>query len=338
MFAFGETGHGYAYRWYIDETISLSPAQGGEATGFYDSPFVAGPAIGGGAMSAPMAMSMGLASVMSGSFELPDAPLTGFQAFGSVALSGSEFTLTEQNDAGIWQPITIPLGAIALKFEYQFIGPAGDGDFVTVDFGDALPLYQALDLEISREVAQPVEVDLTGLTGQTANLVFTLVSRGNPNASVKISNIRFAMSDDQDGDGLSIAQEVSAGSDPTLFDTDGDGIDDGSEISIYGTKPYATDSDADGQSDLAEMRAGTGPTSPGSVFRITGASRDANGFFTVRWPGQPGCTYRVLRSTEIGTFNFDTVVAGLAGSAGEMTWIDSPSPGSARLFYWVEVE
>ena len=42
-------------------------------------------------------------------------------------------------------------------------------------------------------------------------------------------------------------------------DTDGDGLDDYSELYVYKTSPYLADSDSDGSSDKAEVSGGTDP-------------------------------------------------------------------------------
>lgn len=63
---------------------------------------------------------------------------------------------------------------------------------------------------------------------------------------------------DNDGDGLSDAEELSLGTDPNVRDTDSDGLDDGQENSI-GTDPLNYDSDGDGINDGDEVSAGTDP-------------------------------------------------------------------------------
>ena len=79
---------------------------------------------------------------------------------------------------------------------------------------------------------------------------------------------------DSDGDGLADDQENGSGifidasnpgSSPLLADTDGDGLDDGSEISPdngYITDPNLEDSDADGFSDPVEIAEATNPNNP----------------------------------------------------------------------------
>jgi hypothetical protein len=70
---------------------------------------------------------------------------------------------------------------------------------------------------------------------------------------------------DTDGDGLTHAAEVQAGTDPTNSDSDGDGLNDGDEVNQYGTNPTSSDSDGDGHTDSAEVwNSGTNPNDPGS--------------------------------------------------------------------------
>ncbi len=68
-----------------------------------------------------------------------------------------------------------------------------------------------------------------------------------------------AATDDQDGDGLTDAEEDELNTDPVLADTDGDGLSDGDEVKVYGTLPLIDDTDGDGVSDGDEVAAGTDP-------------------------------------------------------------------------------
>jgi hypothetical protein len=58
---------------------------------------------------------------------------------------------------------------------------------------------------------------------------------------------------DKDGDNLAEDAEYRAGTNPCATDSDGDGIDDGVEITTYQTNPAVPDSDSDGLSDGAEI-------------------------------------------------------------------------------------
>ena len=59
--------------------------------------------------------------------------------------------------------------------------------------------------------------------------------------------------EDSDQDGLWDAEELSSGTDPSIQDTDGDGLTDGAEIDIFNTDPLNVDSDGDGISDALEL-------------------------------------------------------------------------------------
>lgn len=58
---------------------------------------------------------------------------------------------------------------------------------------------------------------------------------------------------DNDNDGLSNEAEADVGTDPTVADTDGDGLTDGDEVLKYGTDPGLPDTDADGFTDGDEV-------------------------------------------------------------------------------------
>jgi len=58
---------------------------------------------------------------------------------------------------------------------------------------------------------------------------------------------------DNDGDGLTDAEEAFYGSDPGLIDSDGDGISDGDEVYRHATDPFDPDSDWDGIIDGFEL-------------------------------------------------------------------------------------
>ena len=58
---------------------------------------------------------------------------------------------------------------------------------------------------------------------------------------------------DLDADNLADALEWDLGLDPNTPDTDGDGVADGDELTIYGTSPTLFDTDGDGASDGEEL-------------------------------------------------------------------------------------
>ncbi len=66
---------------------------------------------------------------------------------------------------------------------------------------------------------------------------------------------------DDDGDGLTNAEERKYGTDPNNPDTDGDGLSDGDEVKVYHTDPLKADTDGDGLTDGDEvLKYHTDPT------------------------------------------------------------------------------
>ena len=183
-----------------------------------------------------------------------------------------------------------------------------------------------------------MEISLAGLHGESGVLSITLVSRNAPNAVATISEVRFGINDDIDGDGLSNEMELSLGTNPLVADTDGDGLDDRYEVEVLGTNPRLADTDGDGSNDMEEMKAGTSATDPGSVFRITQMTLNTDGSATLYWIGRAGRTYSVHRSPEIGSGNFDTIASGVIGMDGIMSHKDGGAQSANRFFYWVQVE
>lgn len=67
------------------------------------------------------------------------------------------------------------------------------------------------------------------------------------------------LSDDYDGDGLTLIEEYEYDTNPFLADTDEDGLSDYDEIYIYFTDPNKFDTDEDGLSDGTEVECGLNP-------------------------------------------------------------------------------
>ena len=82
---------------------------------------------------------------------------------------------------------------------------------------------------------------------------------------------QLAAGSDWDADGAADEIEVASGSNPTIGDTDGDGVDDGAEIETFETDPCNPDSDGDGLNDGDEV-FGVPATDPNN------ADSDGDGF------------------------------------------------------------
>lgn len=65
--------------------------------------------------------------------------------------------------------------------------------------------------------------------------------------------------DDQDRDGIKDIDETAQGTSPTSSDSDGDGLSDETEITVWKTNPNNPDTDNDGFWDGLEIVNGTNP-------------------------------------------------------------------------------
>lgn len=79
----------------------------------------------------------------------------------------------------------------------------------------------------------------------------------------KILNANENLNADTDQDGLSDEEEERLGISPRLRDSDGDGLDDRSEVKDIGSDPSKIDTDGDGFSDGTEFENGYNPVGPG---------------------------------------------------------------------------
>ena len=93
-------------------------------------------------------------------------------------------------------------------------------------------------------------------------VVATVSRSGSPGvlARANQSYTVITRSGDLDGDGLTNADEVKAGTRIDVADTDGDGLTDGQEVHVYHTDPTKADTDGDGLSDGFEVH--TSQTNP----------------------------------------------------------------------------
>jgi hypothetical protein len=330
-----ENGHGYAYIWYTEESAL---GRGGFTSSPIINPSTRIPKPYFLPQSAPLPIpgDDDVPQPSPAPPAYPDIVLTDWQTFGNASEVAGTWTLSENADAGIWKDVSLPASATKLAFDFHFL-TAGDGDFLAVHFGDYPVIYQGLDLPLSRDAWLPAEIPLDLLPSLEGKLVFTLVSRGGVNAQVQIRNLRIIQSEDPDEDGLTMDQELAIGSNPRSADSDGDGIFDGDEVGLYGTDPMLADTDGDGKSDASELGAGTNPLANGSYFRVTSLTRTPQGGMTLQWTGEAGRTYRVFRSRELGTGNFETL-AFYVPAVTPLTTFTDPSPLAGRGFYWIGVE
>lgn len=73
---------------------------------------------------------------------------------------------------------------------------------------------------------------------------------------------------DSDGDGLTNAEELDAGTLSNNPDSDNDGLGDREEVEVYETDPREADTDSDGFLDGQEVAGGYNPNGDGRLFNV----------------------------------------------------------------------
>jgi hypothetical protein len=108
---------------------------------------------------------------------------------------------------------------------------------------------------------------------------------------------------------------------------------------LYRTSALSADTDGDGQSDAAEIAAGTDPDDGRSVMTVLAFSRAGSGV-ALRWTSVRGKSYRVLRSSGPGFASYTVLGSGLVAAGTQTEYVD-PTVLTAlvpAMFYRVEVE
>ncbi len=321
--------HSYAYAWYA---ATIRARENDRATeGFYFSPILGNrpfPGYGaGGGFRAPRDGVPGPAVV-------PIAATPG--TFGSVNVTASDMTITEEANAGFWFDVSIPEFAHSLAFSYRFQN-AGDGDFLSVEVDGDDRLVTGADTDLSRGQFLMEESDIRRYAGTQIRLIFRLVSRGSPNAVVRVKDICFRLSNDADGDGIANQDEAANGTNPRESDSDFDGLSDGFEIANTRTSPTIRDTDGDGQSDREELLADTDPSDGNSHLRILSWDRNPlDGSVTLVWPTSNDRLYRVICSESMDGDTYSVVSPEMASNTGIASFTHRPESPVTRSFYWIE--
>ena len=128
------------------------------------------------------------------------------------------------------------------------------------------------------------------------------------------------------------SSQFLAGSESSIVDSDGDGMDDNWELANFGNPPLAEtaagDFDKDGTSNLVEYLLGLDPASGTSRFAAIRTGE------TITWPASSGRVFKVQRSTTLDSEESWTDVATVTATGSSATWTD-PSPPAGKAFYRV---
>jgi hypothetical protein len=146
-------------------------------------------------------------------------------------------------------------------------------------------------------------------------------------------------SGDPDSDGLNNSGELTAGTNPTVADTDGDGLNDGAEVNTHTTNPLVADTDGDGVNDGAEVAAGTNPKKTNySTITVAGSfqgwsptpTNNPSNVMTKVTGEEFGweLNFRMSSATNyVGKFVNGTAF----GASNNVNWGTSATPGTASL-------
>jgi arylsulfatase A-like enzyme len=123
------------------------------------------------------------------------------------------------------------------------------------------------------------------------------------------------------------------------IDLDNDGIDDRDEdpnlnglVDPGETDPDNDNSDNDNITDGGELKLGLDPLDPNSFFYLTG-DRQANGSMLVTWPSQPGTSFEIQSSTDLGDWSTLIEANYPADDPGTSTSYTVPASAEPREFY-----
>lgn len=192
----------------------------------------------------------------------------------SVTTAGGDSVDLAAGEAGSFTgPVAVTAGEEEAVFVAAVVGPAVPQ--VRIERADSTPVAATPATVATSEPAaatpdaEPTVVETPDAAEPTA-AVETPAADATPDA---------ASTEDADEDGLDDAAEADLGTDPTVADSDGDGVLDGAEVNDLGTDPINTDTDADGILDGDEVASGSDPLDGDNVpVATTPDDADGDGF------------------------------------------------------------
>ncbi|MFA6427635.1 MAG: hypothetical protein WCW16_04315 [Candidatus Magasanikbacteria bacterium] len=156
--------------------------------------------------------------------------------------------------------IVIVLGAGSAWMYFTFIQNGGNTDLDNGDITNENITPDENTNVVPINTTQPDNAD----QGDTANTQVDIDQ-----------SILFGQPIDTDGDGLDDVREADLNTDPLNWDSDGDELSDGDEVTIWKTDPLDSDSDNDGYGDGAEIKNGYSPTGSGKLFEVPTTTESA---------------------------------------------------------------
>lgn len=106
------------------------------------------------------------------------------------------------------------------------------------------------------------------------------------------------------------------------------------QIDLTGSA-FDADTDGDGQTDWAEVLAGTDPNSSESVFAIKTIGANPDGTKVIRWSSVPGHAYRLLQKNSVSDPAWITVGDVVVASGIVTVQTDNSATSAPRRIYRV---
>lgn len=130
---------------------------------------------------------------------------------------------------------------------------------------------------------------------------------------------------------------------PTV-DVDGDGLADNSEdpnrdgiVNAGETDPNNENTDGDNVNDGSELSLGLDPLDPSSYFYLQ-ASPGADGSLSLAWPSLPGTSFEIRGSVDLDDWSEIVVADVPAANAGSFTSYDLPLSTEPKKFYRISLK
>jgi hypothetical protein len=128
-------------------------------------------------------------------------------------------------------------------------------------------------------------------------------------------------------------------------DSNGDGLPDAWQIHYFGSisspdaRPDA-DPDHDGMNNLQEYRAGTDPTDPNSVFKLSAVTQVAPGVVQLQWLSATNHLYTLLESANITASMpaFNPLASNILATPPVNTYLVTNASPQAAHFYRLRVQ
>ena len=121
-----------------------------------------------------------------------------------------------------------------------------------------------------------------------------------------------------------------------LPDTDGDGLSDNAELTVFMTDPTTVDTDGDGHSDGDEVFAKTDPTSPESHLKLRDFRLSSSPPY-LSWETELNRSYTLLKSATLDEADW-TELQTISGNGTTVYYQDEELATEARQFYKIKID